>query len=124
MASIIWLAGLLIAGLGGWTVWDPKVLKKLLGWVQKEMVFYATSIIRAAVGVIMLVWARSCHRPGVIITIGIIILTVSIALIVAPRNQTQKIVHFLLRQAPWFFRLWGIVVIAVGILIVWAGWPK
>jgi hypothetical protein len=34
------------------------------------------------------------------------------------------IVHFLLRQAPWFFRLWGIVVIAVGILIVWAGWPK
>jgi uncharacterized protein YjeT (DUF2065 family) len=124
MASIIWLMGLVAAGLGGWTVWNPKVLRGLLGWIQKEVAFYTTSILRASIGVIMLVWAHACHRPGVIITVGIIILTVSIALIIAPRNQTQKIVNFLSRQGQWFFRLWGIVIIAVGILIVWAGWPR
>jgi uncharacterized protein YjeT (DUF2065 family) len=124
MASIIWLMGLVITGLGGWTVWNPKLLRGLLGWIQKEMVFYITSIIRAAIGVIMLVWARSCHRPGVIITVGIIILTISIALIIAPRHQTQKLMNYLLRQPQWIFRVWGLLGVAVGILIVWAGWPK
>jgi hypothetical protein len=124
MVSMIWLVGLLITGLGGWTVWNPKVLRGLLGWIQKEMIFYATSVIRASIGIIMLVWGRACHRPGIIITVGIIILTVSIALIIAPRNQTQKIVNFLLRQAQWFYRLWGIIIASVGILIIWAGWPK
>jgi hypothetical protein len=124
MASIIWLMGLLIAGLGGWAVWEPKVLTRLLGWIQKDMLFYSAAVLKAAFGVIMLVWSRSCNRPGVIIALGIITLTGSIAAIIAPRIHTQKIVNFFLRQPQWFCRAWGIIAAVVGILIIWAGWPR
>jgi uncharacterized protein YjeT (DUF2065 family) len=124
MASIIWLMGLLAAALGGWAVWNPKVLTRLLGWAQKEMLFYTLSVIKAAFGVIMLVWSRSCNRPGVIVALGVITLIGSIAAIIAPRNQTQKIMNFFSRQPQWFCRAWGLIAVAVGILIVWAGWPK
>jgi uncharacterized protein YjeT (DUF2065 family) len=124
MASIIWLVGLLTAGLGGWAVWDPKMLTRLLNWTQKEMMFYTIALIKAAFGVIMLVWSRSCNRPAVIIALGLITLIGSIAAIIAPRNQTQKLMNYLLRQPQWIFRVWGLLGVAAGILIVWAGWPK
>lgn len=124
MASIIWLMGLLTAGLGGWTVWDTKLLTRLLGWTRKEMMFYTTAVIKAAIGVIMLVWSRSCNRPGVIIALGLITLIVSIAAIVAPRHQTQKLMNYFLRQPQWIYRVWGLLGVAIGILIVWAGWPR
>jgi uncharacterized protein YjeT (DUF2065 family) len=124
MASIIWLAGLLTAGLGGWAVWDPKLMYRVLGWTQKEMMFYATALIKAAFGVVMLVWARGCNRPGVIIALGLVTLTGSIAAIIAPRNQTRKLMNYLLRQPPWIFRVWGLLGVAVGVLIIWAGWPR
>jgi uncharacterized protein YjeT (DUF2065 family) len=123
MASIIWLMGLVTAGLGGWAVWNPKVLTQVLGWAQKEMWFYSSAVIKAAFGVIMLVWARSCNRPGVIIALGLVTLIGSIAAIIAPRNHTQKLMNYLLRQPQWIYRVWGLLGVVIGILIIWAGWP-
>lgn len=124
MASIIWLMGLLAAGLGGWAVWNPKMMSRLLSWTQKEMLFYTTAVIKAAFGIIMLVWAHACNRPGVIIALGIITLVGSIAAIIAPRKHTQKVMNYLLRQPQWIYRIWGLLGVAIGILIVWSGWPR
>jgi uncharacterized protein YjeT (DUF2065 family) len=124
MASIIWLVGLLTAGLGGWAAWNPKVTSRLLGWTQKEMMYYTAAVIKAAFGAIMLVWGRSCNRPGVIITIGLITLIGSIAAIIAPRSQTKKLMNYFSRQPQWIYRVWGILGVVVGILIIWAGWPN
>lgn len=124
MAAIIWLAGLLTTGLGAWAVWQPEFLIRILHWSRKGFVFYIITLIKAAFGVIMLVWARACNRPGVIIALGIITLTGCIAAILAPRSQTQKITTFLVGRPRWFHRFWGLVGVIIGILIIWAGWPK
>ena len=124
MAPVIWLIGMLAVVLGGWTVWNPKLMVHLLRWNQKGIVFYQVSITKAAFGVIMLVWARSCSHPVVIIILGVITLVTSAAAIATSRAQTQRLMNFFLRQSSWFHRLWGLLGMITGILIIWAGWPK
>jgi hypothetical protein len=124
MASLIWLMGLLTAGLGGWVVWRPKPLIRMLQWAQNEILFSILFVAKAACGVIMLVWARSCCHPAVIILIGILAVAGSVVVIVAPRSRTQKLIQWFLNRPQWLHRMWGIVALAAGILIVWAGWLK
>lgn len=123
MVSLIWLTGLLIAGLGGWIVWHPKPLTWLLRQAQKEIPFSIMAVFRAAIGVIMLVWARSCYRPVVIVVIGILAISGGVFMIVAPRSRTQKMIQWFLARPLWIHRLWGIVAVIFGLLVIWAGWP-
>jgi hypothetical protein len=124
MVSLIWLTGLLIAGLGGCTVWRPKPLIWLLRQAQKEIPFSLMALLRSAIGVIMLVWARACHRPAVIVVVGILVIVGGVFMIVAPRSRSQQIIQWFLRQPVWVHRLWGIVAAIFGLLVIWAGWPK
>ena len=124
MASLIWLVGAVIAALGGWIVFQPIRLTSLLRWVQTSLGLYFASLIRIAIGVIMLVWARSCHRPAIIIIIGILAVLGGMVLILLPRSRIQKLIQWFQQRPQWIYRLWGIAAVAFGILIIWAGWPK
>jgi hypothetical protein len=123
MASIIWLVGLLMAGLGGWVVFQPERLTSIFRWLQTDLGFYLTSITRFTVGIIMLVWAHSCHRPTVIIIIGILALVITFATLAA-KDRTFKAFQWITRQPQWICRVWGAIPVTLGILIIWAGWPK
>jgi uncharacterized protein YjeT (DUF2065 family) len=122
MASLIWLTGLLVAALGVGIVLHPAILTGMLRTIHKPLIFYLIGGIRATMGVIFLVWARSCHRPSIIITIGILLICSGVFVFVTPTAKLNRMIDFFLRRPDWIRRVWGLFAIAFGILIIWAGW--
>jgi uncharacterized protein YjeT (DUF2065 family) len=122
MASLIWLTGLLIAALGVGIVLRPALLTGMLKFIHTPPALYLVGVIRAVLGVIFLVWARSCNHPGVIITLGILMICGGAFLFLTPKARLNRIIDFFLRRPDWIRRVWGLVAIAFGTLIIWAGW--
>jgi uncharacterized protein YjeT (DUF2065 family) len=124
MASLIWLTGAAITALGLWIVFQPIHLSRILHWVQHGPGIYLAAAVRIAIGVVMLVWARDCHRPAIIIIIGILAVLSGMALILLPHNQVQKLLHWVMQRPQWLHRALGLTAMAFGILVIWAGWPS
>jgi uncharacterized protein YjeT (DUF2065 family) len=124
MAWLIWLIGLLIAALGVSVVLHPAVLTGMLKTVRKPPILYLIGAIRAILGVIFLVWARSCNQTGVIIVFGILLICSGVFVFLAPKTQINRMIDFFLRRPEWVRRIWGLATFAIGAIIVWAGWPR
>jgi len=124
MAYIICIIGLFNTVMGCSVIMQPALLSKSLQFCKKQPFFYLSSGIKAAIGILFLIWATSCHRPWIIILIGILVTIGSLTMFFIPKARIQKLIDYILRQPQWIFRTWGLLALAFGVLIIWAGWPK
>lgn len=124
MAYLICFIGLFTAMMGCYVIMQPTVLRKTLQFCKKPPFLYLSSGIKAAIGILFLIWATSCNRPWIIILVGILTTIGSLSMFFMPKTRSQKLFDYILRQPQWIFRIWGLLALAFGVLIIWAGWPK
>lgn len=124
MASVIWLTGLLVAGLGIGIILQPVIFTKTLKAFKKQVFLYLVGTIRSALGVIFLVWARSCNKPLIIIIFGILMIFSAAVIFLVPKTRLFHLMDFFLKRPQWLHRIWGLAAVAIGAIIIWAGWPK
>lgn len=117
------LIGLLTAVWGLAVVIQPLWHKTLVGFLAEGRRAYAAVVSKIAVGVLFLIFARECRIPLVVILLGVLTVVGSVLFASLPITRIQAWFQWCRGRPFWFYRLWAVAAVLLGILIVYAGWP-
>lgn len=123
MEHSVWLIGLLIAAWGIVSVLWPFGQKALLGFLAQGRRAYAAVALKILIGVLWLLFARDCRIPSVIIVLGILTVLGTVLFAALPLSKVQAWVQWCYSRPIWFYRVWGVFAVLMGVLVIYAGWP-
>ncbi len=117
------IIGLLTAVWGLVVVIQPLWHKTLVGFLAEGRRAYAAVVLKIIVGVLFLIFARECRIPLVVILLGVLTVVGSILFASLPITRIRVWFQWCRSRPLWFYRLWAVAAVLLGILIVYAGWP-
>ncbi|HOK65276.1 MAG TPA: hypothetical protein PK054_04235 [Anaerohalosphaeraceae bacterium] len=123
MEYSISIIGLLTAVWGLVVVIQPLWHKTLIGFFARGRRAYAAVVLKIVVGVLFLLYARQCRIPSVIIVLGILTVVGSVLFAAMPITRIHAWFQWCRSRPLWFYRLWAVAAVLLGILILYAGWP-
>ncbi len=85
--------------------------------------FSVTIGIRLLLGIVFLIGASQTRFPAFISIVGIIIIAVAFVLFFLGRTKVDAMIQWWLRRTSTFMRLWALVGVILGALILYAGLP-
>ncbi len=80
--------------------------------------------IAIAVGIVFLIYARECKQPWLIIVFGLIAAIKGVAIFLIKPQSLKDTLTWLVERSDTTLRLFGILALAVGVLIVYGGMPR
>ena len=123
MHHIVWIIGAIMALGAIAAVLKPDWIKRTMGFFSARHRFQAAAAIKLVIGVIFLIFARDCRYWQVVAAIGILITAGNLwALLIKPETAL-KFMLWWQKQPFWVFRLWGIMGVVFGGIIIYAGIP-
>lgn len=127
MAHIIWIIviiGALIALWGISAVLKPDWMKRFITFTAAGNRWRLAAAAKVVVGVVFLILATSSRIPWVLIVVGFLTAGGSIIALTLKPEKMQAMMHWCQQRPLWMYRLWGVVAVLFGALIIYAGWPK
>ena len=122
MKYSVWFIGALICAWGIAAVIRPDWTKRVVGFLVIGWRWRLSAAVKVVIGIIFLVFARESRIPGVIITLGILMIVGSLtALTVDPAKFINQWIQFVQKWPLWGWRCWGIMAVIFGGLILYAG---
>ena len=119
MAVIVLLIGVLIAGIGIAILSSPARLRRLLHWFLESKNLYAVAAIRVIAGVLFILAAPETRLPMLIQVLGILFILAGVAIPLLGTERVDRLAGWWLARSDSILRLWALVTIAFGGLIVW-----
>lgn len=120
LVALVVVVGLALAGLGAVSAVVPRQFHRLLFLVKQKRWLNVAMLVRLLIGVVMIAAAPATRLPRFVLVAGIITL---LSGLIAPLLGHDR----LIRMAEWWatrpdglVRLWGILALALGLLIVYA----
>lgn len=123
LIHIVWLSGLLVFSMGLICLLKPVFLKKMIGLSSKALFLNVMGALKIVLGVIYLIVASGCKLPWLVIAIGILTAGGTIAFFALGMDKIRKFMGWLGTWPLWGCRIWGLVAMALGALLVYAGIP-
>lgn len=117
------IIGLLTTVWGLVVVIQPLWHKTLIGFLAQGRRAYAAVVLKIVVGILFLIYARQCRIPSVIIVLGILTVVGSVLVAAMPITRIHAWFQWCQGRPLWFYRLWAVAAVMLGILIFYAGWP-
>ena len=124
MVHIVWIVGVLTALIGILAVFKPEWMKKYIRFVSRGRLFYAVIALKIVIGIVFLIFARSCQLPWVIIVIGIFTAGGTTVFGLLPVIKIKAYLNWWLIRPAWVYRVWGILAALFGLLVMYAGFPQ
>jgi uncharacterized protein YjeT (DUF2065 family) len=124
MKAIVWIIGALIVLEATVLLVRPDVYKKFVRLFTKGRLLYIPAVVAVVVGVVFLVFARECNIPWVIIIIGLISAVKGIAIFAVKLETLKDTLNWLGERSDITLRLFGLLALAFGALILYAGVPR
>ena len=76
---------------------------------------------RVLIGVLLVLAAPYCRLPALVLVIGVAALAAAVVLLLLGRSRFERFIERWLERPPGLLRLFSVVAIALGGLLVWAG---
>jgi len=124
MVHIVWLVGALTAVWAIAVMFKPIWLRQTIILVNKGKTAYVIAGVKIIIGIVFLIMARDCNLPWVIITLGILTAGGSILFCLLPFSKIQAFMNWWIARPFWLYRVWAVLAILFGGLIMYAGVPK
>lgn len=124
MKSIVWIIGALIVAEACVFLIKPDVYRKFVKLLGRGKLLYIPAVIAIVVGVLFLIFARECHIPWVIIVIGLISAVKGLSIFAIKLETLKETLNWLSGRSDIILRLFGILALAFGALILYAGVPR
>ncbi len=120
MAILVKLFGTAIVIMGVIFSINPKLLKQYVGFWQQQKRLYIGGIVCVIFSIIFLLAASQCRLTGVVMALGIIGIVKAIFIFSRGLKSFQPMMNWLLARTDSFLRLYAIILIAVGALIIYS----
>jgi hypothetical protein len=123
-SSLAMLAGTAIALLGVVGLVSPQAYVQLgLLW-ETSPGLYIVSIIQLVIGLVLIRAAPDSRTPFALGALGVLALIEAVFIPLLGPGRAHAIAHWWESQSTSFLRLWGLLELAVGVLIVCAVAPR
>jgi hypothetical protein len=117
---VVKLLSMLIIAEGIFFIFKPAILRKVLGFFYSTEAIYTAAAIKVIFGAIFLIAATSCSRPWLVILFGAMLALAGVYAFVAEQTVIRKILDFFTKRGDGVSRLWAVVEIIIGFLLLWA----
>jgi len=125
MRFAIWVLGVLMVVEGALFVIKPVIYSKLAGFFTKGKLPFVGAAIKTAIGVFLLIAARGCQKPLVIIILGLISCGAGFTMMGMESGKLKKMFQWWVERPVWAVRIMGLLAMAVaGLMLYAAGIPE
>jgi uncharacterized protein YjeT (DUF2065 family) len=114
------LIGVFVISVGLCGLLNPKFMKSLIDILVREEKIYFIGFIRIFLGLVMYIASTNCRMPVVINVIGIFVILKGMILFILDFARIKSMASWWQRRSMWTLRLTTLVIIAIGMLIVYA----
>ena len=121
MKFAVWIIGALIVLEAVVLLIRPDLYRKAVKLLARGRLIYIPAAFVIVFGVIFLVYARACNIPWLIIVFGLIMLTKGIWLFVTKIENVKAAMQWLQQRGDTTLRILGILALAIGAVILYAG---
>jgi uncharacterized protein YjeT (DUF2065 family) len=98
-------------------------MRGFVKFIGEEKRYYLAAIFRLAVAIIFLMFGNAARHPRVVWFFGLLFLIGGILVLVVPAPKIKSMIDWWIAKPLWVYRLWGVVAVLIGVLIIYAGWP-
>ncbi len=124
MQWVVLIIGALVVSESVVILIKPGVYRKLVKFFSYGRMLYIPAAIAIVVGIVFLIYARDCKQPWMIIVFGLIAAVKGLAIFVSKPKTFKDLLNWLGERSDTTLRLFGILALAVGVLIVYGGLPQ
>lgn len=118
------IVGIAIAALGLLGLVSPSSYVRL-GWFWAQSPgLYIAAVAQFVMGLVLLRAARSSRSPGGIAAVGVFAIVEAFLAPMLGFGRTQAIAKWWAGQTPGTLRLWGLIGLAIGVLVVVTVTPR
>ncbi|HIJ67715.1 MAG TPA: hypothetical protein HPP87_08830 [Planctomycetes bacterium] len=124
MKAIVWIIGVLVVGAAVLLLIKPDAYRKYVKLFVRGKLLYIPAVISIIVGVVLLIFARECHIPWVIIVVGLLSAIKGLSIFAVKLDTLKGMLNWLCERSDITLRLFGLLALAFGALILYAGVPR
>ncbi len=121
MKITVWIIGALIVFEAVVLLIKPDLYRKLVKLLARGRLMYIPAALAIVFGVIFLVYARACNIPWLIVVFGLIMLAKGIWLFAVKIDNVRATMQWLQERGDTTLRILGILALAIGAVILYAG---
>jgi uncharacterized protein YjeT (DUF2065 family) len=121
MKITVWIIGALIVFEAVVLLIKPDLYRKVVKLLARGRLMYIPAALVIVFGVIFLVYARACNIPWLIIVFGLIMLAKGIWLFATKIDNVRATMQWLQERGDTTLRILGILALAIGAVILYAG---
>lgn len=121
---VVMAVGALVVAEAAVILIRPAVYRKFIRFFAYRSMLYIPAAIAIVIGILFLIFARDCSQPWIIIVFGLIAAIKGVAIFLMKLQRLRDILNWLSERSDTMLRLLGILTLAVGVLIVYAGIPR
>jgi uncharacterized protein YjeT (DUF2065 family) len=120
MSTVIKVIGTVIVCIGLVYLVKPAVLKTTMRFFSKGSRMYLAALVRFALAIVFFMGARHCGIRWIIVMFGLIFLLSGLLIFMLGLNKAKDIIRWYLEQPLVLLRIVAVIVLAVGLIIVYA----
>ena len=120
MVLVAQFIGITIIFIGGIIMVQPETLQKVLAFWNVGYRLYLAAVLRFIFGVIFIGASSEGRSPIILLTLGIVFILSAVIFVVIRLDQWKRLISQFLEKPVLFFRLWSLVALLIGSLIVYA----
>ncbi|MDD4957540.1 MAG: hypothetical protein PHH49_08035 [Candidatus Omnitrophica bacterium] len=120
MVFIVKVVAILITLYGGLIVLRPDTLKKILEYASGDRKMYAFILVKSLLGLAFILAAYQCSIPWVIMFFGAASVLGGVASFIVKKEVIVGIFDWMLKRPDKDIRLYGVIALAIGILMILA----
>jgi hypothetical protein len=120
MEKVIKIIGIAIVCLGLVYIARPDILRATMRLFLKGSRLYLAAMLRFALAIIFIMGARHCGVKWIIVFLGLIFLLSGLLIFMMGLQKAKSIIRWHLEQPVFFSRVVAAIVLAVGLIIIYA----
>ena len=120
MGTLVKLVGIAIVAMVVAFITKPNILKKYIDFWSKEERVYPGAVIAVAIGVLLLFAAPACTLNLIVVLVGLMSIVKGVLLFVVGPKKIIKQFNSLAKLPPKTLRLWLLISLAIGVLLIYA----
>ena len=120
MLIIVRIFGTLVVVLGIIMVFNPDFMRQFMRFLKQGNRIYGIGVFRILFGILFLLAASEARLVGVMIALGILALIGGTLIFLLGRDKVRSILDWWDRRPQLVLRLWGLLAVAIGSLIIYS----
>lgn len=119
LASVVFLIGTVIVGIGAAILISPAQLRHTLHWFLERKNLYIVAAIRIIVGVLFILAAPETRLPLFIQVLGVLFVLAGVAILLLGTERIDRMAEWWLARRDNVLRMGALLAVALGGVIVW-----